>query len=404
MRVLVTVTGSAGHANSMLPIARALTAAGHEILVITTEKLAPRFAGEFPDVRPLLPGLLEKFAPVLEVLRSGAEPPPELLAQFADIAGQMAWVDTAPHVTTAVRAILPVAKEFGPDLILRDGAELAACLVAEALGVPFVSAPSGDGNVLDPVRVRDPLNERRAEAGLPPQHDPQAIYRHGRIDCVPGIYSFAAFEIPPAFCYRQPTSVPASHALPPDIAGRLAGRPLVLATVGSEFAATEEAMEAGLGVTDGGPPPADAVRALVTALSTLDCFAVVSTGGLVVDELPAADNVLVSDWVDQPLLLRHAALFVTHGGYNGIREAMAEGTPMVVVPQDGENEHNGRRLHTFGIGELATAATAEAVAGACRGVLADPRYQERAAQARGAMRALPGTADLVRHLEMLAAG
>ncbi|MFI0262477.1 glycosyltransferase [Streptomyces sp. NPDC017056] len=403
MRVLVTVTGSAGHANSMLPIARALAAAGHEILVVTTEQLAPRFAGEFPGVRPLLPGLLEKFAPVLEILRSGGEPPPELLAQFADIAGQMAWVDTAPHVTTAVRAVLPVAKEFGPDLIVRDGAELAACLVAEALGVPFVSAPSGDGNVLDPVRVLGPLNERRAEAGLPPQQDPQSIYRHGRIDCVPAAYSFAAFEVPPAFCYRQPVAT--GGGLPADIADRLAGRPLVLATVGSEFAITEEAMDAGLGVTDAhGPTPAEAVRAIASALAGIDCLAVLSTGGLALDGFAAADNLLVRDWVDQPALLRHAELFVTHGGYNGIREAMAEGVPMVVVPQDGEQEHNGRRLHDFGIGEPAATPGAEAIAAACRGVLADTRYRERAAAVRGAMRALPGTAELVAHLESLGAG
>ncbi|MGY6650659.1 glycosyltransferase [Amycolatopsis sp. TRM77291] len=401
MRVLVSVTGSAGHANSMLPIARALTSAGHEILVVTTERLAGRFA-EFPDVRPILPGLLEKFAPILRILRSGEEPPPGLLEQFSDIAGQMAWVDTAPHVTTAVQAILPVAKEFQPDLILRDGAELAAVLVAETLDVPFISAPSGDGNVLDPVRVLPPLNERRAENGLPPSEDPWSIYTFGRIDCVPSEFSFAAFDVPPAVHYRQPSVEGRDGDLPPELAARIGGRPLVLATVGSEFGATQEAIDAGLGVTGGGPDPAVAVRTLVTALSTLPCFAVVSTGGLTVEDLPEADDVLVSSWVDQPLLLRHADLFVTHGGYNGIREAMAAGTPMVVVPQDGENEHNGRRLHEFGIGELAAADSPEAVSAVCREILDDEGYATRAESVRDAMRALPGIADLVAHLESLA--
>ncbi|GAA3437850.1 hypothetical protein [Kutzneria kofuensis] len=206
MRVLCTVLGSVGHANAVLPITRALVAAGHEVLYATTRELSSRFADEEGEVVAVLPGAMEQLAPLLQYLRTGAGMSREVATQFGDPAFDMAWTATGEHLITSFQALLPIAKEFGPDLVLRDGPEYAGCLVAEALGVPHVSAPSGDGNILDPLRVIGPLNERRAAVGLPEQADPLAIYRHGRIDCVPASCSFAAFPIPDAVAYQQPAA------------------------------------------------------------------------------------------------------------------------------------------------------------------------------------------------------
>ncbi|GAA3437851.1 glycosyltransferase [Kutzneria kofuensis] len=150
--------------------------------------------------------------------------------------------------------------------------------------------------------------------------------------------------------------------------------------------------------------PADTVRALVAAMAELDCHAVVSTGGLDVPDLAPADNVLVYPWIPQSVLLRCAQLFVTHGGYNSIRESLLTGTPMVVLPQYGDNIANARRVGELGVGVGLSdgPARVEAIVAACRQVLSEPAFTARTRQAQRAMLALPGVGTVVTHLESLA--
>ncbi|TDC22928.1 glycosyltransferase, partial [Streptomyces sp. 8K308] len=51
MRVMCTTMGSPSHGRAQLPLLRALSAAGHEVLVVTDEVLAPVFRED--DVRVL---------------------------------------------------------------------------------------------------------------------------------------------------------------------------------------------------------------------------------------------------------------------------------------------------------------------------------------------------------------
>ncbi|CAM5537282.1 hypothetical protein SRIMM317S_00243 [Streptomyces rimosus subsp. rimosus] len=55
MRVLCTATGSPSHGRALLPLARALAGAGHEVTVVTTADVAPVFAADPVTVEPTLP-------------------------------------------------------------------------------------------------------------------------------------------------------------------------------------------------------------------------------------------------------------------------------------------------------------------------------------------------------------
>ncbi|HYN96777.1 MAG TPA: glycosyltransferase [Pilimelia sp.] len=312
---------------------------------------------------------------------------------------------SGPQISENYGPLLAIARDFGPDLILRDGWEPTACLVGQALGVPYVAAPSGAAQVLDPVLIMALLNERRREVGLPVNDDPNLIYRHGRLDCVPTPYSFARREIPPAFVYRQPAADRRRESLPGWMADLPTDRPLVVAAIGG--AGIMFLSEYGTAIRDAHPALADfdpprALQAIIDGLSRLDCVAVVATGGIPVDRTAAGPDVHVVDYFAQPMLLDCADLFVTHGGYNSIREAMRAGVPMAVLPLFEDQFPNAVRVQELGLGERIARADPASVADTCRRLLDDAATAREARRAQRHMLTLPLVEAAVPHLEHIA--
>ncbi|WP_221338468.1 glycosyltransferase [Kutzneria kofuensis] len=375
----------------MLPLARAVAAAGHEVLVTVPPELAGVFEPDLPRVAPVLPGVVESISRMVRA------------EQRRDVREQLLATAAGPHVTAAYQAIMPLAKEFAPDLVLRDGAELAAVLVAEQLGVPCLSAPSGAGNLIDPVGLVEPLNERRRELGLAGETTAASIHRHGRLDCLPAEYSFAAFDLPTPFTYRQPGSVASNEVLPADIAALPADRPLVIASVGTALPMMGAFKELGIDPPEDMENPDVTLRAIVHGLSRVDCQAVVATAGFPVGDIQVGANVHVVDRMPQPALLECAQLFLTHAGYNSIRESVRAGVPMAALPQFGDQPHNADRLAEFGLGARIPETTADAVFETCRDVLSDTRIAAQVRRAKRAVLALPGIEAAVAHLEAVVA-
>lgn len=66
---------------------------------------------------------------------------------------------------------------------------------------------------------------------------------------------------------------------------------------------------------------------------------------------PTPANIDVQPWFPQPAVLRHAEVFISHGGMNSTMEALHQGVPLVVVPQTPEQAANGDRVAELGLGE-----------------------------------------------------
>ncbi|WNV84064.1 glycosyltransferase [Umezawaea sp. Da 62-37] len=406
MRVLSSITGSQGHARDMLPLIRAIADAGHDVLVALPPSLAPVYADERVRVEPVLPEMHDS---IMAVMKEGAEqraaeakrtglpvaPPPEMTAF-----DEMLVMAGGPHITPTYRALMALALDFKPNLVVRDSAEIAATLVAERLGLRHICGPSGAGDMVDPVRLVDMLDERRAELDLPPAHDPTALYRFGRFDSVPERYSFAAFDVPYAIRYRQSPIVARDEVLSREIAGLPTDKPLVACAMGTVLVQLRQFFQFG--------PPQDEdpskvlLQALAGGLSELDCYAVLATGGLSMDGIEVGDNVHVVERMAQPLLLQCADLFVTHGGYNSIRESMFGGTPMAVLPQFGDQPFHADLLQKMNLGRVIPETTADVVRDTCRQVLSDPAITAEVRRAQREMLALPGVDTVVPHLESLA--
>jgi UDP:flavonoid glycosyltransferase YjiC (YdhE family) len=395
VRVLCTVTGSPSHARAMLPIARGLAEAGHEILVATSEYLVPTYDGEPVNVQVTMPDLGEVILNIREysAIHNGGVPDERL--DMISFAGEK-------HVTTAYEKTFPLAKDFAPDLVLRDGSELSGCLIAEALDVPLLSVPSGAGNSLDPDGLLPLLNERRREVGLPESADRNAIYRNGRIDCMPHRYSFANYAPPQAFAYRQPLDVKRNLRLPAEVAALSGDKPLVIASIGTTLGMVKTIREQGVAADEHSPEAATPLAAIVSGLSEVDCHAVVATGGYPV-EVPVGDNVHLYDWIPQPLLLQCAQAFLTHCGYNSTREAVGAGVPMAGLPLMGDQEYHATRAEEMGLGKKVPEESGAAIAETVTALLGDGDVRAEMRRAHREMLALPGVDGVVEHLENVVA-
>ncbi|MDE3070670.1 MAG: hypothetical protein KGJ43_08075 [Acidobacteriota bacterium] len=113
---------------------------------------------------------------------------------------------------------------------------------------------------------------------------------------------------------------------------------------------------------------------------------------------PLPQGVSAHARVDQIAVLRHADLFVTHGGFNGVQEGLVAGVPLLVFPQMREQALNADRVSELGAGLRLRRPTARRIARLADRVLGDPAFRTRARELGGELRAavdLDGAVDAV---------
>ncbi|MCQ8192334.1 glycosyltransferase [Streptomyces rugosispiralis] len=403
---MFTTLGSPSHGRAQLPLARSLAAAGHEVLVVTTPALTPVFERE--EVR--VTNAIGDFSPSSFLGPVLAEENPQ--TRPSGLAGEeltahmlrlMTKAVSGPMARMLLDTVLPVAHDFRPDLILRDGMDLGSCVIAEILGIPQLSTPSGAANIFDPVETLPGLNALRKQHGLAALEDPLSLIPHGRIDYVPPAFSFAR-HLPASWSYRQTVDVERGAALPRWIAELPTDRPLMFAAIGTAIPTLRDSGEADAHESPlPMPDPVDTLRAMIKAVSRLEeCTVVLSTSGIPVDTDGVPPHVHITDRVPQPLLLESVDLFLTHGGFNSVRESMRTATPMAVLPQFGDQPGNAQRVEELGLGRHITDPTPDGITAVCRAVLADDGCRARARRARLEMLALPEIDSAVPDLEKLA--
>jgi MGT family glycosyltransferase len=165
--------------------------------------------------------------------------------------------------------------------------------------------------------------------------------------------------------------------VPPDWLDALPDRPTALASLGTVFNRTPDVLEA-----------------IVDALADEPVNLIVAIGR---DEDPERfgahpDNVRLEPYVPQPLVLERSGAFVTHGGFNSVKEALSAGVPMVVVPITADQRYSAERCAALGVGRWIRPDERgpEAIRDAAREVLAEPSYRARASEFQAEMNALPG--------------
>jgi UDP:flavonoid glycosyltransferase YjiC (YdhE family) len=376
----------------LVPVANALSEAGHDVAVCSSPALRPEVEGF--GLAHIDAGLDWHTSDQSTWTAFPPMPPPGpdfaafVVTMFADV--------TARHM---VPDLLAVAREWRPDLIVREGMEYGGCIAAECLGIPHASVAGNAYAAIDSpevhyfpgnrLAVAEPLARHREQFGLPPDPDVQMPFRHLHMCFTPPAWDGDSAPRPRNARFLRHASAVLPDAELPDWVAELPDRPTVLASLGTVFNKYPGVLEA-----------------IVEGLRDEPINLVVAIGR---DQDPARfgpqpPNVRLEPHVPQALLLPHCDAFVTHGGFNSVKESLSEGVPMVVVPITADQPYSAARCAALGVGRAIEAGerSAAAVQEAVRDVLADARYRARARDLQAQMAQLPGAEEVVGLLEALA--
>jgi MGT family glycosyltransferase len=285
-----------------------------------------------------------------------------------------------------------LAERWRPDLIVRESTEWAGCLVAELLGLPHASVATSAFSALEGFLKPDlaePLAERRAEAGLGPDPEMAMMFRYLHLCFMPARFDGPDAAFPPTAHFLRHQNLPRPGESPPPWFDDLDDRPIVLASLGTVFHAT-----AGL------------LETVIAGLAAIPANVVVAVGRD--QDLarfgPQPAHIRLERYLPQTLVLSRCAVFVTHGGFNSVREALSLGVPLLVLPIAADQFYAAARCAALGVARVIDPQdrNPNMIAGAVRAVLADRSHGERARQMQADIASLPGLEHAVTLLEDLA--
>ncbi|MEU8775773.1 nucleotide disphospho-sugar-binding domain-containing protein [Streptomyces sp. NPDC048606] len=386
MRVLFTSISVPSHLLPMVPLAGALRAAGHEVLLAGAPDLVPHAE-----------------AAGLVTARVGTEAfEADRRRRMAQVARQQAaapggtwrptWEQLAARwrerVDAVIDDLIALGRWWRPDLIVADPLEFGARVLGGVLDVPVVVHRFGP----ETLSTESAAHVREALAGVCARVDaPSGLPEPALVldPCPPGLQFPSAS---PALPVRH---VPfnGSGSVPAWAREGSGGRRRVCVSLGS---------------VPGDLGGEGLLRSLVAALSDRDGVELLVPLDAklrgTIDAPP--DFVRVVEPAPLGLFLDTCAAVVHHGGSGTALTAIGHGLPQLVLPQfNPALSMCAERVAAVGAGVQVPAAEqgdAGAIAEGLRTVLQDPRPCERAEALRAAMASQPTPADLVPRLESLA--
>jgi UDP:flavonoid glycosyltransferase YjiC (YdhE family) len=383
MRVLLTCRPLAGHYRPMLPLARSLAEAGHEVAFASGEPVAGDAEAEgFTAFRVgLAPDAMEPLARRVRDRAASLAPSQVRPFVFTEL---FIRVELEPRATD----LLNVTEQWSPHLVVHDVAEFAAPLVATVVGIPYVEHSYGPAIQNDVIRAAgEAAAPFWSSHGLAP-HPLGGVYRYLYLDVcppslqVPGAVSGAVQAI------RTVETQPPATQLP--WLDGLRGLPIVYITLGTVY-----------------NRDVDVFRALLNGLRDEPLNIVITVGRqndpAVLD--PQTTNVQVHQYIPQELLLTHCAAVVTHGGAGSTLGALAFGVPLLIVPQGADHFYNADRVVAAGaaVQLMPDRLTADAARDAVRTLLRDERFRSAAHRIKSEFDAMPDPRQAVETLEQLTA-
>jgi UDP:flavonoid glycosyltransferase YjiC (YdhE family) len=390
MRVLFTLLPGTGTLRPLLPLAHALRAGGHEVALCSSPALRPAVEREG----------LQFFAAGLDWDTSDPRYIEILCAEaggltFPALTGmaRLAWVTNELFIGAAARRMLPdvvrIAGSWAADVIVRQSLEYSGCVAAERLGLPHASVADAANSALDQrPAVAAPLDRLRSSVGLPSDPGGDMAYRHLHLCFAPPRFDGADAVFPPTAVFLRHTNPTLAGERPPSWLDAMESRPTVLVSMGTVFHRTAGIYEAVLEGLRHEP-----VNLLMAAGFDQDP----ERFG------PQPPHVRIEPYLPVATLLPHCDLFVTHGGFNSVKESLAAGVPMVVIPISADQPYSAQRCADLGVGvALGPDERSPAdVRRAARAVLADQAFARRAKEMQRDMAALPGPDHAVTLLEAL---
>jgi MGT family glycosyltransferase len=390
MRVLFTSLPAYGAFQPLVPVARALMAAGHEVAFAVSASFCWVVAAA--GFRCFPAGVNWSFddrEPVYARARDALGPQAVTFSPLRDV-----FAGLLPAQMVADLLALPQAWPF--DVLVREPMEFGGCVAAEVLNLPHATCGplfcfwDGAWHAAPGEVAKPELDGLRAAHGLPPDPDLAMLHRYLSLACLPPTFLGPELRIPPTVHFLRPGSFdrPGGEMLPPWI-DELPLRPTVHASLGTIFHRTPGVFEAIL----------DGLREEpVTLLLAVGRDQDPARFG------PQSPHVRIERYLPHQLLLPRCDLVITHGGYGSVMACLNVGVPMVVIPlAGGDQAGNAERCAALGVARVVAAdqRTPEVIRAAVRDVLGDAQYRENAGRLQDQIRALPGPESAVSLLAQL---
>jgi MGT family glycosyltransferase len=357
MRIFQTLLAFSGNAPPQLALTRVLVERGHEVRVAGhrgAQARIERTGAEFVPIR--------RWWPDLDMTRPETDPVRDWEARTPlGAAKRMRDAPIAP-LRDATREYVEMLGDWSADVIVFDWLFIAAAVAAEHVGTPAVAlvhcpypfpvrgAPplfSGLKPMSGPVgaardRLLSAMTSRFSSAGLPALNDVRA--EHGlmplqdwnaQVRGVQAIYVMTAPELDFSSRAQLPANVhyvgPAFEPFETEWDSLWPSEnadPLVLISFSTSYmnqrALAQRVLDAVAGLR---------VRALLTAGPALDP-----------SQLRIPDNARSVGFVSHRAVLPHAALVITHAGWQTVNAALADGVPLVCIPDGRDQPDNAARV------------------------------------------------------------
>ena len=385
MRVLCTCLPGYGHFLPMLPLGRALAAAGHEVAFASAADFCPQMEREGFVTFPAGISLADQLAEAARRYPEQHAMPHGLERFYTFVPRMLAGVAAPPRAADLV----PIIQEWRPDAVVHDEADFGAPVAAAAHNVPYADHSMG---VLRPMHMAQLAAEvaaplwQRFGVDLGPYG---GLFRHLYLDvCPPSLQSAAIDDVETARPMQNAHIVMGDQRLP-DWMRRLRPVPTIYVTLGTIFNQNPRVF-----------------TTVLEALRDRDVNVIVTVGA---DNDPAVlgaqpDHVHVERFIPQEALLPHCDLVINQGG-TAILSILAHGLPILVLPQGANQFFHAQACLRAGVARVLNPGeiTVDAVRQDVDALLRVPEYAANARRTAAEFDAMPGPDDGVRLLELVVA-
>ncbi|MBV8933694.1 MAG: DUF1205 domain-containing protein [Kutzneria sp.] len=377
MKILFVAGCSPATIFALAPLATTARNAGHETFMASNDSMVSTIAGTgIPPISVTSSTMLEFFTRD----RQGNElhwpsDPLEHMLFLGKGFGRLA--------AASMDALLALAKDWRPDVVVGGTLSFGAALLARRLGVPYVrhTWDSGEPPEAD-LGAAEVLLPELTELGLNGLPDPDMLIEL----CPPSV---RPADAPPAQLMRYVPS-PAQRQLEPWMYTR-SERTRVCVTAGARVS-REQYYEY--------------LRELAVKVSQLDVEVVVAVAEEIGQALRAELDGVWAGWLPLDVVARTCDLMVHHAGGGTSLTGMSAGVPQLLQPNMPSSFGASQRLAEYGAALMLLPGedNTDRIVSSCEELLSNPSYAARAKELAAEIKALPSVVEVLAAVEKLAAG
>lgn len=368
----------------MLPLARSLSDAGHEVAFCAPVRFGSVVEGAG----------FEHIAVGADYLQSDAAAPTDNAEAISELEVKM-FVESPPTVASD---LVRLFEDRRPDAMIVDVIEFGAMAACEAAQVPWAALITGSRSFRSPGMLpfnpeeRDRFLEQMIEAPKRTRRQAVGLSDDG-LDPNERPYdrTMALLMAPPSFeVAPTPMLGHTGFRLRPEV--HFSDAPPIPASIGRERPVVAISFGTLFGTVA-------LYEAAISASLELDVDVLAATGFELGIE---HERLTVVPWVSMDALMAVTDVFVHHGGWGSTANGLITGTPSVAIPLGAEQPENAFRLNSVGAGIMLERGDIPAeLPGAITQILENPVYRLNAERFAREIEAMPSASEVVPLLERL---